>query len=386
MLRSAMFGLSMFLMCFMFAVVPLTGCGDNNKTTEKSDEATTDASTPTEQNTGFRTCEPGEKINDCQGSGDCKAERDCDRLRGYEQAGMCFDNMCGMTPKKQDATIQKDKKEAKPDWSCLTSTPALPSGPEKTTLWGRVEAFGLSSDTTGLKVEVFKQADFLKDPNTATPIGTYTSDVPKSQDGCTETCGERHICYNKKCVKIEDSSGYAIAIYDVKDVPTNTLLAVRTSGDGFVATIQYNLWVPADKVKDDLFELRSFVISEVTKSLIPATAGISKIADGNAAIAGEVQDCSGEQVQGVTVNISARAQKLGYFNGDGDQPDPEQNETNRDGTYAALNIKVPENGDINVLFVANIDGKPTKLLKYGIKLFPDAISVLTVTPWHPGLK
>ncbi len=359
-----------------------TNPSSNNKNNEFSSGEATDkdggTNNPPEKKK-FRACIKGEDINSCQGKEKCKAQRDCDRLAGYDLDGQCYEGLCSAIPEKKDATLKDGKA---PDLSCLTNPPALPKGPAKATWWGPVETFGLNADTTGLKVEIFEQDALIKDSN-ATPVQSLTAATPKKETGCSEKCSDDQVCFKKQCVKVQDETGYAIGYFAFKDLPTNKLFVVKVSGAGFTDTYQFNLWIPANKVKDDLFKNRAFVISDVTKNLIPATAGIQGVTPGHSSIAGEIQDCAGHTIQGATLSFSLRPQKLSYFDGEGSQPDPSQRETNKDGTYVALNIKPPADGKLKVVVAANVKGKFTPLTTYTTKIFPDAITILTMQPWDP---
>ncbi len=329
------------------------------------------------------TCQTGEGVNACQGEGTaCKSQRDCDKTKGYDQTGTCLSGLCALNAEKA-SVLTKDEME--PDLGCIETPPALPQGPAKAAWWGEVEAFGLEGDTPGLKVTVYDHQEFMDKGSAATPLGTDTAKAATDEGGCTPACADGRVCWKKTCVRTALKSGYKVGYFEVKDLPTNKRLMIAVEGKGYIQTLLYNLWIPADKVNaDGLYQERVFGISEITKTLIPALAGISQIEPGNAAIAGEVQDCQGRQLYGATVTLSQRPEKLSYFNGKGDQPDPTQNETNKDGTYGALNIKPDASGKLKVVFAAKVGGNVKKLLEYELRMLPDAISILTVRPWYPG--
>jgi hypothetical protein len=104
-----------------------------------------------------------------------------------------------------------------------------------------------------------------------------------------------------------------------------------------------------------------------------------------AVLAGEVHDCKGQVIQGARVSISLMPLKLAYFNGDGD-PAPDEEWTNTDGIYTALNIKVNPPGDILLRIAAKVGGKQLLVGQFKAKLFEDSVSIVTTTPWYPGLK
>ncbi|MCB9640606.1 MAG: hypothetical protein H6727_17050 [Myxococcales bacterium] len=364
----------------------MQGCTEPTKESEKTTDAgevvAEKVSEPIPEETG-PTCKTGEAVNACQGDGTaCKSQRDCDKAKGYDQDGTCFSGVCAVNAEKA-SVLTKDEME--PDLSCIDTPPALPQGPEKATWWGEVESFGLEGDTPGLKVAIYEHQEFMEKGTSATVLGTDTAKAVTDEGGCTPTCADGRVCSKGTCVRTSTKSGYKIGYFEIKDLPTNKRLVVIAEGTGYIQTVLYNLWIPADKVDaNGFFQESVFAISEVTKTLIPALAGISQIEPGNSAIAGEVQDCQGKQLYGATVTLSLRPEKLSYFNGKGDQPDPTQNETNKDGTYGALNIKPDASGKMKVIFAAKVSGQMKKLLDYEVRALPDAISILTVRPWYPG--
>lgn len=327
------------------------------------------------------TCSMGKAINACTGAATCKATRDCSAA-GTDVAGSCSNKLC-VTDATSEAKVEKDKKwDTAPDLSCLTTPPSLPTGPTEATVWGPVEAFGMGDDTTGVKVEVF---DAVKDKDLKTPLTTATSAAAKDTGDCTPACAIDKTCLNKVCVKDKDGDGNPIGYVKLDKVPTNAMLVFRATKTGIATTVQYNLWIKADKVTSGMYKETVYVVSSVTKNLIAAAAG-AQILLGTAAVAGEIHDCNNEMVKGAKVTLSLMPQKLAYFNGQ-DMPDQKQSETNTDSLYAAVNIKPPAAGaDMRVAASAKVNGKVKTIADYTIKVFPDQITILTTTPWHPGKK
>ena len=324
-------------------------------------------------------CTIGEAINACT-SGTCKAEKDCSPTGGSGLAGTCVSKQCVPDP-KNDAKAKKGSTfDSAPDLTCLTTAPKLPSGPAKATAWGPVTTFGMNAVTTGLKVEIFAPG---ADPGLKTALGSVTSAEAKAKGTCSSACTGGKLCMYGKCVSAKDSQGNKTGFWEIKDIPTNKLLAFRVSGTGFVSTVQYNLWVRADKVtKDGAAYEEAYVISDLTKKLIPASAGIAEIAKGNGAVAGEVHDCNDDMVKGATVSFSLRPQKVVYFASG--LPNATLTETTEDSVYAGLNIAPGTTGDITVTAAVKVGGKVTEIGQQTIRLFADQIVILTTTPWYPG--
>ena len=323
----------------------------------------------------------GTNVNaDCTDGKDCVSQRDCTTLNKTTNKGICLSKICATLP-TEDATTGKDGKGT-PDLSCLDKAPELPKGPEKATYWGPVETFGLDKDTDGIKVEIFEYNDNGKLDK---PIGSTTS-TNEDDKSCKDACTGGKICFQGSCHKKSTSDNNKVGYFAIKDVPTNKLLVFRTSGPELVTTIQYFLWVPADKVKDGRYKERAFVITNTTKSLIPPSAGISAIHPGNSAIAGEIQDCTGKQIENSTVTLSVLSNKLAYFNAETERPDRTLNATSNSGIYSALNIKVANEGVVRLVAAAKVGGKTKLVADFKARLFPDGITILTTNPWFPGKK
>lgn len=357
--------------------------GGNNPT----DGTTTDTGGKSNPGPVTGACKIGTPANVCEVAGKCYAQRDCDALTGRNLDGTCADGLCVAKPtneaKIENGTI---------DISCIDSPPELPKGPEKATWWGPVETFGLDSNTSGVLVEIF---DYEGDPELKSPLATMTAETPKENSTCESACAADRVCFFGKCVKSQNSDGLEIGYFSLKDLPTNKQLVIRTSGPNLVSTIQYNLYIPADKVTtvklsdgNDamVFEERAFAVSKLTRGLIPPTAGIRIPKSDEAVIAGEIQDCKGKQIEGARVAISLTPMKLTYFNGEGDNPDPDFEWTNKDGIYAALNVKVSGTGEVIMRALAKVNGEERIVGKFKARLFKDAVTILTTTPWYPGIK
>jgi len=328
-------------------------------------------------------CKTGVAINACTGTATCKATRDCSLKGGKDLPGTCVDKLCVPDP-ASEATVEDSsgKFTAKPNLKCLTTAPALPTGPSTATVWGLVEIFGLEESTVGVKVEIFDATD----TTLSKPLGSHTAIAAAKVGTCSTPCASDRTCMNGKCVKPKDSKSNPIGYWEIKGLPTNKLLIFRTTGSGFVKTVQYNLWLPANKVGTDskIYE-EAYAVSELSKKLIAAASGVSGIPAGAAAIAGEIHDCDAEVIKGATVSLSLLPQKMAYFDGKG-MPDTSAAATYEDGLYAAVNIMPPTGGDLTVTVGGKVGGKTVKIASYKVKVFPDAITVLTTTPWYPGMK
>ena len=328
------------------------------------------------------TCKTGEAINACTGTAACKATRDCSLKGGKDLPGTCVDQQCVPDPAAEAKIEVNGAFTGTPNLACLTTPPTLPTGPATAAVWGKITIFGLEDTTVGLKVEIFDATD----TTLSKALGSHTSVVAAKVGTCSTACATDRVCMNNKCVKPKDGKFNPIGFFEITGIPTNKLLIFRVSGTGFASTVQYNLWLPADKVgSDGKIYAEAYVVSDLSKKLIAAASGVSSIPAGAAAIAGEIHDCDDEVIKGATVSLSLLPQKLAYFDGKG-MPDTGAAATFEDGLYAAVNITPPTGGDMVVTVAAKVGGKTVKVASYKVKVFADAITVLTTTPWHPGMK
>lgn len=367
----------LFASLLAFSTPSLHGCsggGNNNGG---------DGGTP-EKKAPPKTCSQslGEKINEgCEEGKDCEAQRDCTTLRKPGK-GICIEKLC-VTKAEKDVVARNGN----PDFSCVKTPPKLPDnkGKEKAVFWGPVESFGLDGATDGVKVELYRY-DNNAPLSSSTLVGEMTSTKDSDGSKCTPDCPADRICYQGSCVKNSDSENNAIGYFAIKDVPTNELLVIKTTGSNLVPTIQYGIWAPADKVKDGRYKRRAFVITVLSKGLIPPSAGIQRIAKGNGAIAGEIHDCNDDIIQNARTSFNLMGQKLAYFDPETDRPDPQLNETTKNGIYSFLNIKIPGDSAINMRAMVKSGGKDVQIANFNARLFPDSITILTSLPWFPTKK
>ena len=381
MCRWKLFSLTVMLSVLVVGMYALTSCSSTPAPPEgyeaPADSGNTDAG-PVEKKSN--KCDYTADVNFCTDPGkDCGAVRDCSLGKAEEIPGACNAGLSGQksicVPKPiREGKVEEAKKWIEPDLSCIGKF-VPPAGPDKANIIGPVETFGLATDTTGITIEVYLDSD----RTLSNAIQTVKSAACPDKD------------HDKKCddtgKNAEDSDGNPIGYFELKDIPTNKLIVFRVKGgSGFVTTVQYLLWVPANEVdKDGKYKHRAFIVTELTRNMIPPAAGINRVSDGNSVIAGEIHDCKDRQIQGAKVAISRRPQKLTYFNGD-DSPDQDQDDTNTDGIYAALNIDPGKSGDVHISASVKVGAKTISIGTFKARLFPDQISILTLWPGHPPQK
>ncbi len=132
-------------------------------------------------------------------------------------------------------------------------------------------------------------------------------------------------------------------------------------------------------------------VSGSTIDLIPALLGISR-SEGLAIVAGRIEDCSGNFVQnailrmydpdGALVATTAAGPFFHYFNGDANDNLPAQDETrsNADGLYVIVEVPVESDRPYRVEAWGNLDGEFRLLGCEAARIFPDAVTILNMTP------
>ncbi len=132
-------------------------------------------------------------------------------------------------------------------------------------------------------------------------------------------------------------------------------------------------------------------VSGSTIDLIPALLGISRT-EGLAVVAGRVEDCSEHYVENVVLRLydpdgnyvasTPTGPFYHYFNGDPNDNLPAQDEpdTNTDGLYVIVEVPVDSDRPYRLEAWGNLDGELTLLGCEAARIFPDAVTILNMTP------
>jgi hypothetical protein len=345
---------------------------------------------------------------------------------------------CGEVTERCDKTGT-----AAPDLSCITTpTTDEPASPATVTLTGFATVFSAGPDSKKIRVEVY-DATTVGSPEAlagATPIGTFTTDLPASgtpdddavracpteqvnkdekigcvspaSASCSPACQDSvtgaEFCYLKpgetsgKCV---DRSRYEPR-YTIPNVPTRTPLLVVTTGPGGLQDqtwrmlIQENEYISTNAPECSAtiitncfhdkagaaptFELNANALSRGDYASIAVAAGLpSGIPAGHGGIAGEVRDCGDVRVQNVEVGTYPAAAVLTYFNGNQWNTLPVRTRaegTCRLGLYAALDL-VP--GKVQIEAAGLVGGQLTSFGWYDALVFPDAVTIVSLNTGKP---
>ncbi|MCG3174124.1 MAG: hypothetical protein GMKNLPBB_02348 [Myxococcota bacterium] len=357
MLKTTKFAAELFAIA---AVLAIAACSSDSKTdagtTSDGSATRTDASVPADgggaadtgggsdaappaDGGGGGDTEPPPPVDGCKSDGDCQAGETC-------TLSVCLG--------KADADLKRE--DGQPvDLACNENKPAKPAGPDKADAEGCINVFGLDANTDGVTLEIRKYE-----------AGKNWDDLEKITT-VTATLDADDKCGNK-------------GKYAVKGVPTNTLLVFETKGAGFVTTRQFNMYFPADKAADLKLNNEwtdANIIAESTYKLIPIVAGVpSGVKKGNGAVAGTIRDCAFNRLENAIVGMTKRPTKLTYFNGNTDspQPDPTRSASNKDSTYAAIDIGA---GQMKVVAGGNSGGKWMKAGELNIEGIADGVVILS---------
>ncbi len=253
------------------------------------------------------------------------------------------------------------------------------------TFYGTVDVFGNGGDADGITVAVYKEG---ADGNLGDMVGMAISDV-------TDSCAESEDQINHDMVVGTRKLGF----FAIPNVPTETPLIVETSGDAnfWKPLYTYNVYIYNRDVVTDPppsgactppagpdYRYEAKTLSRSDYESIPLTAGLSSgISSGNGALAGEVHDCDNVRLDYVQIGVSPAPAVTTYFNDDPDNPLPDMG--CRDGTsllglYAAIDIPA---GPVDVSAVGRVDGNLVSLGWYRARIFPNAVTVVTLRGLRP---
>jgi hypothetical protein len=259
------------------------------------------------------------------------------------------------------------------------------------TVYGVVDVFGNGGDADGITVEIYEEG---ADGAMGSLVGSASSAVVGAECPATqspsEPCCESEIEYDNDMEVGTRNLGF----YAIENVPTETPLLVRTSGNPefWRELYTFNILIPNEEVESgaagDLcteapdgmrWEYRARILSRSDYNSIPLTAGLpSGVPSGNGGVAGEVHDCDNVRLEFAQVATNPNAEILTFFNDNPSNPLPDRSRvegTSLLGLYAALNLPT---GPVDVAAVGRLeDGTVVSLGWYRARIFPDAVSVVT---------
>lgn len=392
-------------------------------------------------------------LGGCGGSSSTNNNLDGGNTNTCLEGQVRFDGVCVTAPTVEaertqcgDVTDYCDTSGAKtPVLDCLTTPHGdRPTTPDKVTLTGYVHPFSGGKSNSTVTVQIYRAADladgadiatvspitqkeFTFDPSQATDstqfracdtdpqVGCVPTDPTKCDtvtcnDGLPGTDGKLRKDDNKYC-SLDGNCNDRLRWerrYSIDDVPTNTPLVIRTSGEGgqtstaWSTLVQWNVFLATDdkscsgdrEATDCLdtsdmnhpkYQLNVNVLSVADYTNIPVTAGLSGgISIGQSGIAGEVHDCDNIRVGNVQVGVLPAGDRLTYFNGNPYMtlPDSSRAATGSDrlGLYSSLNVQP---GKVKIEAVGLVGGKQVSLGSYTAYTYPDSVAVVNLNGGKP---
>lgn len=261
-----------------------------------------------------------------------------------------------------------DPTGAPPDVACFAAASYPPAPPASTSvaLKGHVRIFSAGCESKDVTIEVFSVAeDGQLGARIGNAVTTASSCVEDGEASDVDNCEKRYEC-----------------AYTYEGIPTETSLAVKTSGASWQPLLAYNIYVPTADVVDGVYDYDPRSLATDDYGVIAQAALGHPIAAGNGAIAGEVHDCGDVRVLNAVADTNGSKLGLVYFTSDEDKPLPSQGATgtSRLGLYAALDVAP---GPTIVAAAGLVNGQMVALGEHKVYVYPDTVTSLTFRGLRP---
>lgn len=262
--------------------------------------------------------------------------------------------------------------------SCLDD-PGAVGTPATVTLKGVMRLFSSGNDSSGVKIEIFKEnEDGSLGEAVGSPVTTTSDDAGSRKEDWLEKCPE---------------GGCTFRAYEYPGVPTETRLIIKTSdasgSSQWAALYDYNNFFPNSAVKDGVVEHDPSVVAATDINTVASAAGGFSPAPDKGLLAGEVHDCGDVRLSGATVDIDANHESdMFYFGENEANPLPDKTRTT-DGTsklglFGTLNVTtgVP----IRISAIGNSNGQTVLLGTHTVQTFKGAVTALRLRGRRPWQK
>ncbi len=287
----------------------------------------------------------------------------------------------------EDDFCNPDSSDGAPSIGCMMPGTYREQGtPMMITVYGVVDVFGNGGDADNITVEIYREG---ADGDLGELVGSATASIGSP-------CAEEEDEIDNDMVIGTRQLGF----YSIADVPTETPLIVKTSGDPdfWKDLYTYNFYVYNDEVESaeppgdacsatptgTRFEYRARTLSRSDYVSIPLTAGVpAGVSPGNGAIAGEVHDCDDVRLEFAQVSVNPDPVTLVYFNDNPSNPLPQMGRaegTSRLGLYAALDIPP---GKVDIAAVGRVGEDIVSLGWYRARVFANSVTAVTLRGLRP---
>ncbi len=261
--------------------------------------------------------------------------------------------------------------------SCLDD-PGPVGTPATVTLKGFVRLFSSGGDSTGVKIEIFKEGeDGSLGEAVGTPVVTTDDDTNVKKEDWLEKCPD---------------GGCTLRGYTYPGVPTETRLIVKTSdasgGSQWAALYDYNIFFPNSAVVDGAIDYEPSVVAATDINTVASAAGGFSPSQEKGMIAGEVHDCGDIRLAGATVDIDAAHEGDMFYFGDNEpNPLPDKTRTSAGtsklGLFGTLNVTTGVPIRISALGIHN--GQTVLLGTHTVQAFKGGVTALRLRgrrPWQ----
>lgn len=260
---------------------------------------------------------------------------------------------------------------------CLDD-PGTPGTPQTVTLKGVVRLFSSGGDSTGVKVEIFKENDDGSlGEAVGTPVTTTSDDTGALKEDWLSKCPD---------------GGCTFRAYSYAGVPTETRLIIKTSdatgGSQWAELYDYNNYFKNSEVADGAVQHDPSVVAATDINTVASAAGGFTPSQDKGLLAGEVHDCGDVRLTGATVDIDAAHEGDMFYFGDNEaDPLPDKTRTSQGtsklGLFGTLNVTtgVP----IVISAVGNVNGQTVLLGTHKVQTFKGAVTALSLRgrgPWQ----
>jgi hypothetical protein len=270
---------------------------------------------------------------------------------------------------------------------CLTAPGTLGQS-KPVTLKGFVKLFSSGNDSSGVKIEVFKEG-----PNGALgdPIGApYVTSNDDAKDPPETPLPN----WSSKC----PPDGCKLRSYSYDNVPTETPLIIKTSdatgtGNQWSELYDYNVYI-ANSIVDAASNSASYDASAVAATdvnTVASAAGGFTIKPDKGVLAGEVHDCGDVRISGAMVDTDVPHEgEMFYFGENESDPLPDKSRassgqgTSKLGLFGALNL--PTGTPVRISAVIRNKGQDVLIGTYTVQLFPGGITALSFRGRRPWQK
>lgn len=256
-------------------------------------------------------------------------------------------------------------------------------GTSKTiTLTGFVRLFSSGNDSSGVKIEIYKEGDNgALGELVGAPVST-TKDSAALDPKPT---------YLKKC----PDGGCVYRAFTYAGVPTETRLIIKTSdaagGDQWAALYDYNIFFANDLVEagDTISNYQPAAVAATDINTVASAAGGFTVKQDKGVLAGEVHDCGDVRVAGATVDTDVGHEgDMFYFGENEADPLPDKSRgalgTSKLGLFGTLNL--PTGQPIRISALGKRGGQTVLLGTHTVQAFPGAVTALSFRGRRPWQK